>query len=310
MYSPMKRVLTRLALACATILGISALVFGLVHLIPGDPVDALLGERATVADRESLRHALGLDASLTTQFVRYYKGLLHLDLGVSLHTQQPITELLATRAPYTAALAGVALCFALVIALPLGLFAALHERRLPDHVSAGFALIGGALPSFVLGPLLIVIFAVQLGWLPIGGAESPLSVVLPAATLSLGLAAILSRQLRAALLSVLSEPYVRAAAARGLRFHVTLRRHVLRNAALPVLTVFGMQLGALLGGAVITETVFAWPGLGTLTIEAIERRDYPVLQACVLVISTIYVLVNALTDLVCAWCDPRIESDA
>lgn len=310
MYSPMKRVLLRLAVASATILGISALVFCLVHLIPGDPVDVMLGERATAADRESLRHTLGLDVPLGVQFVRYYTGLAQLDFGVSLQTQQPIAELLASRAPYTAALAGVALGFAVLIALPLGIWSALRPRRLPDHLGAGFALIGGALPSFVLGPILIVIFAVQLGWLPIGGAESPLSVVLPGATLSIGLAAILSRQLRAALLSVLSEPYLRAAAARGLPFSVTLRRHALRNAALPVLTVFGMQLGVLLGGAVITETVFAWPGLGTLTIEAIERRDYPVLQACVLIISTTYVLINTLTDLVCAWCDPRIESHA
>ncbi len=304
----LKRTLSRMALAGATLFGISALVFCLIHLIPGDPVDVMLGEGASLADRESLRQQLGLTAPLSVQFVRYYTNLAALDLGVSLQTQQPIVELLASRAPYTFALAGVALSFALLLALPLGIWAALRPHRWPDHLSAGFALLGGAFPNFVLGPILIVIFAVQLGWLPIGGADSALSVVLPAATLSLGLAAILSRQLRAALLGVLAEPYLRAATARGLPFSTVLRRHALRNAALPVLTVFGMQLGVLLGGAVITETVFAWPGLGTLTIEAIERRDYPVLQACILFISTTYVVINTLTDLVIAWCDPRIDA--
>lgn len=303
-----KRALSRIAIAGATLFGISALVFCLIHLIPGDPVDVMLGEGASLADRESLRQQLGLSAPLSVQFVHYYSKLAELDLGVSLQTQQPIIELLASRAPYTFALAGVALGFALLLALPFGICAALRPQRWPDHLGAGFALLGGAFPNFVLGPLLIVIFAVQLGWLPIGGADSARSVVLPAATLSLGLAAILSRQLRAALLGVLAEPYLRAATARGLPFSTILRRHVLRNAALPVLTVFGLQLGALLGGAVITETVFAWPGLGTLTIEAIERRDYPVLQACILFISATYVMINTLTDLVSAWCDPRIDS--
>ncbi len=303
-----KRALSRIAIAGATLFGISALVFCLIHLIPGDPVDVMLGEGASLADRESLRQQLGLSAPLSVQFVHYYLKLAELDLGVSLQTQQPIIELLASRAPYTFALAGVALGFALLLALPFGICAALRPQRWPDHLGAGFALLGGAFPNFVLGPLLIVIFAVQLGWLPIGGADSARSVVLPAATLSLGLAAILSRQLRAALLGVLAEPYLRAATARGLPFSTILRRHVLRNAALPVLTVFGLQLGALLGGAVITETVFAWPGLGTLTIEAIERRDYPVLQACILFISATYVMINTLTDLVSAWCDPRIDS--
>ncbi len=303
-----KRALSRIAIAGATLFGISALVFCLIHLIPGDPVDVMLGEGASLADRESLRQQLGLSAPLSVQFVHYYSKLAELDLGMSLQTQQPIIELLASRAPYTFALAGVALGFALLLALPFGICAALRPQRWPDHLGAGFALLGGAFPNFVLGPLLIVIFAVQLGWLPIGGADSARSVVLPAATLSLGLAAILSRQLRAALLGVLAEPYLRAATARGLPFSTILRRHVLRNAALPVLTVFGLQLGALLGGAVITETVFAWPGLGTLTIEAIERRDYPVLQACILFISATYVMINTLTDLVSAWCDPRIDS--
>jgi len=296
--------------AFATIFGISVLVFCLVHVIPGDPVDALLGERATNADRAGLRHALGLDASLPTQLVRYYARLARFDFGASLQTQQPIAEMLAARAPYTAWLALCALGLAALIAVPLGLWGALRRARWPDRLGAAVAMFGGAVPGFVIGPVLIVVFAVKLGWCPIGGADSPRSVLLPALTLALGLAAILSRQLRAAVLEVLDEPYWRAAAARGLDLPTRVRRHALRNAAIPVLTVFGMQLGVLLGGTVITETVFAWPGLGTLMMEAIERRDYPLLQGCVLLISAVYVIVNALTDLACAWCDPRIESAA
>lgn len=295
----------RLFGAFATIFAISVLVFALIHLVPGDPIDVLLGERASTGDRAGLRHALGLDVPLPQQFLAYYGRLAHFDFGVSLHNQQPIGSLLGARAPYTLALASAAFVLAVLLALPLGIGAALWPGRWPDRVGAGFALLGGALPGFVIGPVLIVLFAVQLGWCPIGGAESPRSVILPAMTLALGLAAILARQLRAALLGVLGEPYLRAAAARGLDFPTRLRRHALRNAALPVLTVLGMQLGGLLGGTVITETVFAWPGLGTLTMEAIEHRDYPLLQACVLVVSTIYVVVNALTDAVIAWCDPR-----
>ncbi|MGD9604051.1 MAG: ABC transporter permease [Gammaproteobacteria bacterium] len=296
----------RLASGFATVMAISACVFLLAHVVPGDPVDAMLGERATAADRAELRRALGLDAPLGAQFGAYYARLARGDLGRSLHSQRAIGGMIAERAPYTLGLAAAALVLAVAIALPLGLWSALSPTGWPERIGATVALIGGAVPGFVIGPVLIVVFAVGLGWFPIGGADSPRSVFLPALTLASGLAAVLSRQLRAALIQVLGEPYFRAAAARGLPFAVRVRRHALRNAAIPVLTVFGMQLGALLGGAVITETVFAWPGLGTLAMEAIERRDYPVLQACVLVVSACYVGVNMLTDWVCAWCDPRI----
>ncbi len=297
----------RLFAMLVTLFGVSLLVFLMMQAIPGDPVDAMLGEQASGADRTALRAALGLDASLPEQLRRYYGGLLVGDWGLSLQTQEPILGTLAARAPGTLLLAGNALVFALLLALPLGIWSALRPGRVPDHFAGLVALIGGAVPGFILGPVLIVVFAVWLGWAPVGGADSHGSVVLPALTLAIGMAAILSRQLRAALLEVLAEPFMRAARARGLGFAAALWRHGLRNAAIPVLTVLGMQLGALLGGAVITETVFAWPGLGTLTVEAIERRDYPLLQGCVLVISAAYVVVNRLTDLLTAWCDPRID---
>jgi len=307
MIFPLHPVLLRLLAGMGSLLAISLVVFALLHMIPGDPVEAMLGEQASAADRESLRRALGLDLPWPTQLLNYYRKLAHADLGVSLYNQQPITNVLRERLPYTLSLALAATAIALVVALPLGALSSLYQGSMIDHAAGLFAMLGSAIPNFVLGPVLIVLFAVVLGWVPIGGAESPASVVLPALTLSLGLAAVLSRQLRAALLTVYREEYVRAALARGLSPARVLVHHALRNAALPVITVLGMQFGALLGGTVITETVFAWPGLGALTIEAIERRDYPVVQGCVLWFSFAYVLINILTDYVYAWCDPRIK---
>lgn len=300
-----RRLLLRLGAAFATACAICTLVFLLIHLVPGDPIDVLLGEQAGTADREGLRKALELDRPLAVQFARYCVRLAHGDLGHSLHSREPVTLLLAQRLPQTALLAAAALVTALLLALPLGVAAAAWENRAPDHLSAGVALLGGALPGFVLGPLLVAVFAVQLGWLPVGGSGHASHLVLPALTLGLGLAAVLARQLRGALLETFAQPYMVAATARGLSRAACIRRHALRNAALPVLTLLGMQIGGLLGGTVITETVFAWPGLGTLTLEAIERRDYPLLQGCVLVLSAIHIVVNAATDLACAWCDPR-----
>jgi peptide/nickel transport system permease protein len=304
----MRRLAARLCSAGVTLVGISLGVFLLLHLVPGDPVDVMLGERAAPADREALRNALGLSVDPLTAASRYFTRLAQGDLGISLHSREPIAPLLLARAPATLQLACAALLMAVALALPLGILSARWAGRWPDRLTAAFAALGAAVPGFVLGPLLILAFAVQLGWLPVAGTGTPAGLVLPACTLALGMAAILSRQLRVALLGVFHEPYLRAARARGLDARTVLWRHALRNAAIPVLTVLGMQLGALLGGAVITETVFAWPGLGSLTLEAIERRDYPLLQGCVLVISASYLAVNVLTDIALAWCDPRLRT--
>ena len=297
----------RLAGALVVILGVSCLVFLLIQLVPGDPVEVMLGESASSADRAALREQLGLNQPLPVQLWSYLSGLARGDLGVSLFSQRPIGELLLERIPATLLLTVAALGFALLLAVPLGVLAALRKDSLWDTGAMGFALFGVSIPNFWLGPLLILVFSLWLGWFPVSGAEGRGAWVLPALTLGTGLAAILSRMVRSSLLEVLQEDYMRTARAKGLSPTRVVWVHGLRNALLPVITLLGLQLGALLGGAVITETVFSWPGIGSLTIEAIQRRDYPLVQACVLLISLAYVLVNLGTDLVYAWIDPRIR---
>jgi peptide/nickel transport system permease protein len=299
-------ILTRLASALVVVLGVCTVVFLLIHLVPGDPVEAMLGERAQAADRAALRAALGLDLPLWEQYQRYLVGLLHLDLGVSFLDQRPVATILGERLPATLRLAVAALGIAVVIALPLGVLAARWRGTAVDSAAMSLSLVGVSVPNFWLGPLLILVFSLWLGWTPVSGDEAPASIVLPAITLGTALAAILARMVRASMLEVLGEDYVRTARAKGLGETVVLWRHALRNAWLPVLTVIGLQLGGLLAGAVITETVFAWPGIGSLLVDAIKARDFPVVQGCVLLISLAYVLVNTLTDLAYAWIDPRI----
>ncbi len=287
-------------------LGVSCLVFFLIHLVPGDPVEVMLGESAQLGDRVALRSVLGLDQALPVQLAHYLLGLASGDLGQSLHSHRPVWELLRERIPATAELAGAALAIALLVAIPLGVIAARRRGSYWDRGSMALALLGLSLPNFWLGPLLILTFSVGLGWLPVSGRETAASLVLPAITLGTGMAAILARMVRAALLEVLGEDYIRTARAKGLSPTRVVWRHGLPNAALPIITLIGLQLGALLGGAVITETVFSWPGLGSLMVEAINRRDYPVVQGAVLLISLSYVVVNTCTDLLYARLDPRL----
>lgn len=299
--------LRRLAHAVIVVSGVTVLVFSLIHLIPGDPVEVMLGEAAQPADLQALRHALGLDQTLPAQFWHYLRGVMHLDLGISLHSRRPVLDLLLERLPATLELTLAALLLAVAMALPLGLLAALHKDSGWDRGAMVFALLGVSVPSFWMGPVLILVFAVGLGWLPVSGRDGVSSLLLPALTLGLGMAAILARMVRSAVLDTLNEDYVRTARAKGLPMRTVVWRHALRNALLPIITLLGLQLGALLGGTVITETVFAWPGIGLLVVESIQRRDYPVVQACVLSISISYVLVNTLTDLVYARVDPRVR---
>lgn len=298
---------SRLLAAAVVVLGVTCLVFLLIHLVPGDPVDVMLGETAHPVDRAALRVSLGLDQPLAVQLYHYLERLLHLDLGTSLHTRQPIAGMLAERLPATLELAAAALMLALAIALPLGVMAAIHRNKPWDTGAMGFSLLGVSIPNFWLGPMLILVFSLWLGWTPVSGREGAGSLLLPAVTLGTALAAVLARMVRSSLLEVLGEDFVRTARAKGLPERVVIWRHALGNAWLPVITLLGLQLGALLGGAVITETVFSWPGIGSLMVESIQKRDYPVVQACVLIISLAYVLVNTLTDLVYAWIDPRIR---
>jgi len=302
--------LKRLAGALGIVLGVALLTALLIHLVPGDPVELMLGESATAGDRAALRARLGLDRPLHQQLLGQLGRLARLDLGDSLYSRRPVSAVVAERLPATVELAVAALGVAAAVALPLGILAARHRGGLADSAAMGVALLGLSIPSFWLGPLLILLFSVVLGWTPVSGREGLASLVLPALTLGTGMAAVLARMLRSSLLETLSEDYVRTARAKGLSPAAVLRRHALRNAALPVVTVFGMQAGALFAGAVITETVFAWPGVGSLLVEAIQRRDFPVVQGCVLLISTTYVLVNAGTDLAYAWLDPRVRVTA
>jgi len=300
-------VLSRSGSAFLVVFSVCTLVFLLIHLVPGDPIEAMLGESGRPADRQALRASMGLDRPLAEQYLHYLGGLARLDLGQSFQFQRPVVDLLAERIPATLELAGTALLLALAVAVPLGVLAACNQGGVFDSGAMGLSLLGISVPNFWLGPLLILVFSLWLGWTPVSGRDGPVSLILPAVTLGSGLAAVLARMVRGSLLEVLGEDYVRTARAKGLSEAAVIRRHALRNAWLPVLTLIGMQLGGLLGGAVITETVFAWPGIGSLLVEAIQNRDYPVVQACVLLVSLTYVLVNTLTDLVYAWVDPRIR---
>lgn len=303
----LKFLLSRLISALIVMLGVSCLVFMFLHMVPGDPVEVMLGESAQPADREALRRALGLDQPLLAQMGHYYGNLLQFDLGTSLYSQRPIVEMLLERIPATAELAIASLLVAVVIAFPLGVLAAVRKDTPWDQGAMGLSLVGVSVPNFLMGPVLILVFSLWLGWFPVSGRDGFASLILPAITLGTALSSILSRMVRATLLEILHEDYIRTARAKGLSERVVIWRHALRNALLPVITLLGLQLGVLLGGAVITEVVFSWPGLGSLTIESIQRRDYPVVQACVLFISLIYVVVNTLTDLVYGVLDPRVR---
>jgi peptide/nickel transport system permease protein len=298
---------TRLLHTAVVVFGVTSLVFFLIHFIPGDPVEVMLGESAQAADRAQLRHSLGLDRPLLQQWGHYLTDVVQLDLGESLHSRRANLAILHERLPATLELTLSALLVAMVIAFPLGIAAAVQKGGIVDHGATAVSLLGIAIPNFLMGPLLIMLFSVQLGWLPVSGRDSAASLILPALTLGSALAAVLSRMIRSALLEVLNQDYIRTARAKGLAPLAVIWRHALRNALLPVTTLLGLQFGALLAGAVITEVVFAWPGIGSLTIEAIQRRDYPLVQACVLFISISYVLVNMLTEIAYGVIDPRIR---
>lgn len=300
-------IFSRIFSAAIVILGVVFIVFMLIHMVPGDPIEVMLGESATAVDREALRKSLGLDQSIAQQFYQFLNGVLHFDLGNSLHSRKPIAELISARIVPTVQLTLASLLVAFLIAFPLGIIAALKKDRMADTAAMTFSLLGIAIPNFLMGPLLILLFSMSLGWLPVSGKSGLDSLVLPALTLGTALAAILSRMIRASLLEVLHEDYIRTAKAKGLSRFRIVALHAMRNALLPVITLIGLQFGALLAGAVITEMIFSWPGLGQLTIESIQKRDYPVVQACILLISTTYVVINTLTDIAYGLLDPRIR---
>ena len=293
--------------AVFVLFSILTFVFFLIHIVPGDPIEVMLGESARVSDRYALRESLGLNLSITQQWLNYLNNFLHFDLGKSLYSNQLVIELLFKHIPDTFLLSLASLFVAILIAVPLGIFSAVYKGSILDKASILLATLGISIPNFVMGPLLILIFSLWLGWFPVSGNDEISSIILPALTLGSALAAILSRMIRSSMLETLQQDYIRSARARGITEFNIIVFHALRNAALPVVTVLGMQFGALLAGAVITETVFSWPGVGQLMIESIQKRDYPVVQGCVLLISFTYVLVNLITDFICILIDPRIH---
>jgi ABC-type dipeptide/oligopeptide/nickel transport system permease component len=299
----------RLLLTVPVLFGVATLVFSLIHLVPGDPVQSMLGDSAAPEDIADLRHRLGLDRPIYQQYVAFLGGAITGDLGTSLRTSQPVTTAIAERMPATIELGLAAILVAVAIALPLGIVAAARANSPIDYGATTLALVGISIPNFWLGPLLAIVFSVTLGWFPVSGRGSLAHLVLPALTLGAPLAAVLARMTRASVLEELGELYVLAARARGVSRVRAILRHAVRNSLIPIVTVIGLQLGAVLTGAVITETIFAWPGVGRLLIQSITFRDYPLVQGCILLIAVTYVGMNLVTDLLYGLLDPRIRYD-
>ncbi len=300
-------VVRRVALTVPVLLGVATLVFSLIHLVPGDPALSMLGEGATPEEVLALRERLGLERPLPVQYVAFLSGVVRGDLGESLRYGTPVASEIAARVPATLQLALAAMLVAVGLAVPLGILAAVYRGTAVDHGAMTFALVGICLPNFWLGPLLAIVFAVQLGWLPVSGTGGLSHLVLPSITLGTALAAILARMTRAGLLEELGEPYVLAARAKGVSRWRAILRHAFRNSLIPIVTIVGLQFGAVLTGTIITETIFAWPGLGRLLIQSISFRDYPLVQGCILLIAVTYVAVNLATDVIYGFLDPRVR---
>jgi ABC-type dipeptide/oligopeptide/nickel transport system permease component len=284
-----------------------SVVFLLIHLVPGDPIQLMLGENATSTDVEKVRHDYGLDASLGRQYWNYWKGVLQGNLGRSMGFNQPVRQMISQRYPLTLQLTLAAMVVALLISIPAGVRSARRRNRWDDRLLSFVSLLGLSFPNFALGPILILLFAIRLALVPVSGSGTLAQLVLPAITLGGSLAAILTRMVRTAMLEELGQDYIRTARAKGLGENVVVYKHALRNALVPVLTVVGLQFGALLAGAIVTETIFSWPGIGRLTIQAINRRDYFLVQGCILAIGLTYVVVNFVTDLLYSLANPRIR---
>ena len=298
---------TRLLYTIPVLWLVVSVVFFLIHLVPGDPIQQMLGEGATASDIQSLRHAYGLDVPIGQQYVNYWKGVLHGDLGRSLRLDQSVTRIIAQHYPWTLQLTIAAMIVALLISIPAGVRSARRRNRWDDRVLSFVSLLGLSFPNFALGPILILFFSIQLALLPVSGAGTFAHLILPAITLGGSLAAILTRMVRTSMLEELNQDYIRTARAKGLSEDVVVYKHALRNALVPVLTVVGLQFGALLAGAIVTETIFSWPGIGRLTITAINSRDYYLVQGCILTIGLTYVAVNFVTDFLYSLANPRIR---
>jgi peptide/nickel transport system permease protein len=310
----MKQTLTRLALTLPVVWLVVSLVFLLIHLVPGDPIQMMLGEGASPMDVTALRHAYWYDRPLHVQYIHYWVGVFHGDLGQSIRMKDSVGHLIAQRYPYTMALTLCSLLLALALALPAGVWAAVRRGKAADQVLSVVSLFGLSVPGIALGPMLMLFFSIYLGWLPVSGANAGGTatidwryLVLPTIAMGTGMAAILTRMVRTAMLEELGQDYIRTARAKGLSEAAVVWRHALPNALVPIVTVVGLQFGALLAGAIVTETIFSWPGLGRLSVSAISNRDYALVQGCLLSIGLTYVLVNFVTDLVYNVVNPRMR---
>ncbi len=298
----------RLLFILPVIWAVVTLVFLLIHIVPGDPVRNSLGENATEQQVVELKHKLGLDLPLSAQYINYWRGVAQGNLGVSLlNPSDKVFEKIFSRYPATIELAIAGLIVAISFAVPLGVTAGRHQGKLTDNIASVVALLGISTPGFVLGPLMILLFAIKLDWLPVSGRYGVEYLILPAVTLGAPLAAILTRMVRSSVIEELNEDYVRTARAKGLNERQVIYKHVLKNGLIPVVTVIGLQFGVLLAGAIITEMIFSWPGLGRLTIDSINSRDYPMVQGCILMIALTYIIANLITDFAYRLLDPRIK---
>src|SRR5713101_2008362 len=284
----LRYIATRLLYTVPVLWLVVSVVFLLIHLVPGDPIQQMLGEGASSADIQAARHAYGLDVSIGQQYLNYWKGLLRGDLGRSLRLDQPVSRVIAQRYPQTLQLTVASMIVALLISIPAGVRSARRRNRWDDRWLSLVSLLGLSFPNFALGPILILFFSIYLGWLPVSGSGTLAHLVLPAITMGGALAAILTRMVRTSMLEELGQDYIRTARAKGLPEHIVVYRHALRNAMIPVITVLGLQFGALLAGAIVTETIFSWPGIGRLTIQAIANRDYYLVLGCILAIGLTY----------------------
>lgn len=303
----LRRVTSRLLYMIPVIWLVVSVVFFLIHLVPGDPIQQMLGENVSAADLQAARHAYGLDVPIGEQYVRYWAGVLHGNLGTSIRFNQSVTKIVLQAYPATIRLTFASLLVAVVLSIPAGVRSARRRNSWEDRALSFVSLLGLSFPNFALGPILILFFAIKLGWLPVSGSGSLEHLVLPAITMGGALAAILTRMVRTSMLEELGQDYIRTARAKGLSENAVVYRHALRNAMIPIVTVLGLQFGALLAGAIVTETIFSWPGIGRMTISAISSRDYYLVEGCILFIGLTYVVVNSLTDLMYSALNPRIR---
>lgn len=297
----------RALVAVPTLWGVATVVFFMARLLPGDPARVIAGVLASPQDVERIRQQMGLDQPLWVQYLDFMRSLARLDLGTSAHTNAPVAEEIGGRLPYTIELAIVALVIAIAVGVFAGIVAAMRRNTTLDLVISALSVFGVSMPVYWLGLMMIIVFAIGLHLFPAAGADQPASIVMPALTLALFSVGLIARMTRSSMLEVLGQDYIRTAEAKGASPRRVVFNHALRNAFLPVLTVIGLQFGALLGGAVVTETVFAWPGVGRLLVDSIFFRDYPVVQGLVLMFGTTFVLINLLVDVLYAYVDPRIR---